>query len=463
MDQRSIHPTPPEASTRRRFVGRATAVAAFGSTLSAYAKRVKPTMSARSASRVVGANDRINLGLVGLGMRGVNHLRHLTQRTEEVKDVQTTAVSDLYTRWKKRATAISGLQGRDIHHDYRELLERSDVDAVIISTPDHWHAQMAVDAMTADKDVYLEKPMTLTIDEAQQVAEMSKKTGHVLQIGSGGVSDPKYKKARELIEGGEIGDLLWAQASMGRFTEHGDWNYHIDKECTPENVDWKRWLGSAASRPFSAERFSRWRKYWDYSGGIATDLYYHTLGPILYVMGAQFPTRVVGAGGIYVHKNREVPDNYATIIEYPKFYILISGTDSSTAPGKHLGRVIYGSKGTLSYQGRNVVIEPLSGSRSRGVATPEPKMYEAGPYDNWATHIENFLTCMRTRQKPNLNGDLGFKIMVPIKLGVDSYREGRVGLFDPQLERIAWSAPPRDGYEGDGRDYAEFKQFPGDR
>lgn len=247
-------------STRRGFL----ASAAAGT---AYAKAWKP-------SRVVGANDRIGLGLIGVGIRGNGHLRKLVERSAEVKDVQPVAACDIYTRWKERAKAVGKLEDKDIHHDYRDLLVRDDVDAVVISTPDHWHAQMAIDAMAGGKDVYLEKPMTLTIDEARQVAEAAHRYERVLQIGSGGVSDPKNQVARKLVENGEIGDLLWAQGSMGRYIEHGDWNYFVDEEASPETIDWKRWLGPAPKRPFSAERYFRWRKYWDYSGGIATDLYY---------------------------------------------------------------------------------------------------------------------------------------------------------------------------------------------
>jgi len=441
-----------EASTRRGFLGGAAATLAGSS---ASAAVLKPTVSARSASRVVGANDRINLGLIGVGIRGSGHLRKLVERSEAARDVQPVTACDVYTRWKQRAKAIAKLEDKDIFNDYRELLARNDVDAVLIATPDHWHAQMAIDAMAAGKDVYLEKPMTLTISEARQVAEAAAKQGKVLEIGSGGVSDPRNKKARELIEGGEIGDLLWAQTSMGRYIPHGDWNYFVDEEATPETIDWRRWLGSAPKRAFSAERFFRWRKYWDYSGGIATDLYYHSLGPILYAMGGQYPTRVVGAGGIYVHQNREVPDTYATIIEYPKFYIVVSGTQANAAPGKYMPRIIYGSKGTLRYGEKSVVIEPEASQRGRGRAKPEPKVHEAGPYDIWATHMEDFLKCMRTREKPNLDGDLGYRIMVAIRMGVDSYRTGTVAFFDAGQHKVVRSGAARPAYEGKGENYPE--------
>lgn len=435
-------------STRRSFIGAAAAGTA------AYAKSLKPSLPLAQPGRVVGANDRIRLGLIGVGIRGNGHMRSLVKRAAEVKDVEPAAACDVYARWKERAKANGKLTDKDIHHDYRELLARNDIDAVVISTPDHWHAQMAIDAMAAGKDCYLEKPMTLTIDEARQVAEAAKRYGRVLQIGSGGVSDPRNKVARKLVEDGEIGDLLWAQGSMGRCVPHGDWNYFVDDEASPETIDWPRWLGSARKRPFSAERFFRWRKYWDYSGGIATDLYYHTLGPILYVMGPQFPTRVVGAGGIYAHKNREVPDTYATIIEYENFYIVLSGTQANSSCGRYMpSRIVYGTKGTLHYEDQKVVIEPATPHRAR--TRPAPKSYPAGPYDIWATHMEDFLSAMRTRRQANLNGDLGYRIMASIKLGVDSYREGEVKFFDPAREVAVKKGASRPGYEGQGENYPD--------
>ncbi len=404
------------------------------------------------AARVVGANDRINIGIIGTGGMGTGHLRAFVRQSDEKKDLQVVAVSDVYTRRKERARAAARLSEKDVHHDYRDLLARADVDAVVIATPDHWHARMAVDALAAGKDVYLQKPMTYTVDEARAVAEAAARYKRVLQVGSQGVSDPRNQVARQLIEQGEIGELLWAQAASSRNSVFGEWNYRIDEDATEQMIDWRRWLGKAPRRPFSPERYFRWRKYWDYSGGIATDLFYHTLGPLLFMMGPQFPTRVTGSGGIYVQKDREVPDTFATLIEYPNFYIDLSGSMANAAAVRYHPRMIYGHKGTMVFEGNKIVVVPemLDKRRPAGAG----KTYDTPPAgEPHRQHTDNFLACVRSRRQANLNPDLGYKIMVAIKLGVDSYREGRVKFFDPATQRVTSKPAQRPAYEGQGRNF----------
>ncbi len=434
--------------TRRDFLaGAATAAATLGAS---------PT--ARSASRVLGTGDRIRVGIIGVGGMGFGHLRSFVRQSEETRDIQVVAASDIYTRCKERAKAVAGLQDKDVHRDYRDLLARSDVDAVLIATPDHWHARMAIDAMAAGKDVYLQKPMTLTIDEARQVAQAAVQHKRVLQIGSQHVSDPRCHKTREAIQAGEIGELLWAQGTYSRNSRVGEWNYYVDEEASPETIDWPRWLGPAPKRPFSAERYFRWRKYWDYSGGIATDLFYHKLGPILFAMGPRFPTRVTGSGGIYVQKDREVPDTYATVIEYPNFYINLSSSMASAAPLKYFPDAIYGHKGTIIFErnGIRVVPEPVFSPRGTPEQARAGKLIEVPQVNIGRAHTDNFFAAMRSRTQPVLHGDLGYQIMVAIKLGVDSYREGRVKFFDPATQRVAEQGGPRPAYEGDGKNDPEF-------
>ena len=189
------------------------------------------------------------------------------------------AASDIYERAKLRAKEMIGIGDRDIHHAYEDLLARDDVDVVVIATPDHWHARMAGDAMRAGKDVYLEKPMSRTIPEAKAIAETARETGRVVQIGSQWVSDPAYARAREMVRDGWTGPVVMAQSGYSANHVRGVWQYSVDQEANPGTVGWPRFLGSAPAQPFSAERFFRWRKYRDFSGGIGTDLLYHRLSP----------------------------------------------------------------------------------------------------------------------------------------------------------------------------------------
>jgi predicted dehydrogenase len=433
-----------DPTTRREFLNRAPlAATALAST-------------ARSASRVLGANDRIQVGHIGTGGMGTDHVRAFARQSEEKNDIQSIAICDIYTRRKETARKAANLAEKDVYHDYRELLARSGVDAVVIATPDHWHAQMTLDALAAGKDVYLQKPMTYTIEEARRVAEAARKHGRIVQVGSQGLSDPRFHRAKELIEGGEIGELLWAQGTSSRNSLLGEWNWRVEPEGTPETIDWKRWLGPAPKRPFSAERYFRWRKYWDYSGGIATDLYYHTLGPIVFMMGAEFPVSVSGSGGIFVQKDREVPDTYATTIEYPNFYVTLSGSMANEAGGRYLPLAIYGHKGTLTFDRNGVVLlpeSPMPGTFDRRTEPrPPAKTYEVvrPEVDGHRLHTDNFFACMRTRKSPNLDADLGYRIMTAIRLGVDSYRTRKTMLFDAASQKVVQNGPPRPAWEGDG-------------
>lgn len=430
-------------STRRQFLTSSAAL----------------TTAAASAQtgRIIGANDRINVGVIGVGIRGMGHVRTIMQRAEMKGDVRLAAISDIYARRTEAARQAARLEAKDVHRDYRELLARADIDAVFIVTPDHWHAKMAIEAMERGKDVYLEKPMTLTIEEARQIAEKVKQTGRVLQVGSQHLSDKRYHRAREVVEKGWIGEVLWAQTTYSRNSVWGEWNYRIDEGVTAEEVGWKDFLGPAPERPFDPDRYFRWRKYWDYSGGIATDLFYHRLAPLRFIMGIEFPTRVTGAGGIYVHKDREVPDTYATIVEYANNYCIISSSMANAAANRYLQPVIYGHKGTITFDDNVVIVEPeWQFEREFVEKAGSSKVYlEVPPHNMDWEHVDNFLTCMRTRQKPVFDADFGYKIMAAIKLGVDSYREGKLMLWDPDRERLLSQAPPRPAYAGDGKNREE--------
>jgi predicted dehydrogenase len=436
--------TDAKASPARRDFLAASTVAGLGAMSSTTVRAAGQTVSAWSASRVLGANDRINMSIIGVGGIGTARLRTVyLEKSVKANNIQVVAVSDVYSKRRERARDLAKLSQKDVYSDYREMLARPDVDAVEIATPDHWHAQMALDALAAGKDVYLQKPMTYTVEEARLVAEAAARSDRILQVGSQPVSAQTTHKAKELIQDGAIGELLWAQAGSSRNSVRGEWNGPIEPEGTPETIDWDRWLGSAPKRPFSAERFFRFRKYWDYSGGIATDLFYHALGPLLFAMGPQLPICVTACGGIYVQKDREVPDTYATEIDYPKFYITMSGSMANAAGGQYHGATIYGHEGTISFKEASLVVTPEKLDRTK-VATP--KVYEYPLIQGLNLHFvhtSNFFDCMRSRKVPNLPAELGYQIMVSIGLGVESYRQRRAVLFDPRTRRRTNKLPER--------------------
>jgi predicted dehydrogenase len=415
-----------------------------------------PLMAA-SAARIIGANDRISIGVIGAGGMGFGHVRLLQKMIETGTNLRVAAVSDIYTRRKQRAKEFLKLEDKGVHHDYHDLLARNDIDAVFVVTPDHWHYRMGMDALAAGKDLYLQKPMTLTIEEAKEVAAETSKSGRVVQIGSQYATEPHCRKAREIVQQGLIGKPLWAQGTYSRNTYHGEWNYSIDPEGTAESIDWKRFLGSAPKRPFSQDRYFRWRKYWDYSGGIATDLLYHRLVPFLSVLGPQFPVRVSANGGIYIHKDREVPDNVTTTIEYPDFMIIMSSSMTSEEPNRQLHPVIMGHEGMIEFRGEELVVrpEPIYKKKFMEKTGQEQLIIPMQAPDRHTAHMQNFFDCMRSRQLPNLNADFGYKTMVAIGLGVDAYRESRQLAFDPVAGKAAKSAPKRHAYEGHGKNVDE--------
>ncbi len=397
-------------------------------------------------ARVLGANDRINVGVIGVGGRGSGVMQWAMEVGKTTRPAQIVAVCDVYRKRLNKAKETSQAEFATL--DYRELLARKDIDAVIIATPDHWHAQIAIDAMKAGKDVYLEKPMTRTVDEARKVYETAKATGRVLQVGSQTTSSDQWWKARKAIEDGMIGQLLMSQGSYHRNSKEGEWNWPIDQNAGPEAkgedfIDWKMWLGSAPKRSYDADRFFRFRKYWDYSGGIATDLFYHVVAPLNICWGEpQFPHRVMASGGIYVFKDgREVPDTFHLMAEFPKGHSLV--LSSSMANGQHIPGLIRGHEGTITmvpdgrFEGRvnQITVTPERIARKEFVDKygKEEMVIQTEKRED---HMENFLRCVKSREKPVLDALTAYKAMTTIAMAVQSYREGKVLYFNEASQRV---------------------------
>jgi predicted dehydrogenase len=413
------------------------------------------TLGPMVRGRILGANDRINIGLIGAGGRGRDLLAWAIKTgQQETTNAAVVAVSDVYGKRLKMAKETAKCDG---HLDYRELLQRKDVDAVIIATPDHWHARMAIEAMNNGKDVYLEKPMTHTIEEAKEVYETVKKTGRVLQVGSQTTSSDQWWKARKAIQDGMIGKLLMSQGSYHRNSTAGEWNWGIDPAAGPDAkgedfIDWKMWLGSAPQRPFNADRFFRFRKYWDYSGGIATDLFYHVMAPLNICWGEpQFPYRVVGTGGIYVFKDeREVPDTFMLAADYAQGHSVV--LSSSMANDTHIPGLIRGHEGTImmvpggQFEGRvdyiTVTPQRISKQKFKEKYGTIEVMLETEPRQS---HMENWLSCIKTRETPVLDALTAYKAMVAIGMSVQSYREGRVLYFDEAKQKVVHEPPATGG------------------
>ncbi len=452
---------------RRNFLKTVGAAgAALGAANRALASK---TGTKTTGGRVIGANDRINIGVIGCGGRGEYDAQAFARYGEQHNNAcQIVGVCDVY---KKRERMVAERHKVKGYGDYRELLNQPDVDAVVIATPDHWHARMALDAMDKGKDVYLEKPMVHTNDEARQLVATVKETKRILQVGSQTTSADMWWKAKKAIADGMIGQMLMSQGSYHRNSVEGEWNYPIAAAAGPDGkgddyINWDMWLGSAfklaPKRPWDADRFFRFRKYWDYSLGIASDLFYHVIAPLNICWDEpQFPAKVMATGGIYVFKEkREVPDTFHLLAEYAKGHSLV--LSSSMANDTHIPGSIRGHEGTIILVDHGqfermvpyITVKPqvrrmrVPGSQPRAGQPPEFKLAAIGgeayekkfgtkdiqiPIDQkdmMMAHIENFLGCMRTREKPHLDVETGARAVVVINLAAQSYRDGKVMYWD---------------------------------
>ncbi len=440
-----------DKTNRRQFVAGTAAM-----TLASSAMAKASHTNKMSPARVIGANDKINVAVIGTGGRGSYVADRFDKYAEKVKPgaCQIVGVCDVY---QKRVTAAKERFKCMGTLDYREILDNKDVDAVIVATPDHWHAPIALAAMDKGKDVYLEKPMCHTIDEVKQLIATARETGRIVQVGSQTTSGDQWWKARKAIADGMIGKMLMSQGSYHRNSNEGEWNWKIDPSAGPDGkgddyIDWKMWLGKAQKRSFDADRFFRFRKYWDYSGGIATDLFFHVMAPMNICWGeAQYPTRVAGSGGIYQFKDeREVPDTFHFVAEYAKgFSVVLTScmANSQHIPGLirgHEGSLIMVEHGRFESSTQYITVKPegrVVNAEYKAKYGVEPIKIDVEDKDTMFTHIGNFLECMRTRQKPTLDVETAGHAQVVITMAVQSYRQGKVLYFDEKNFKVVDKAP----------------------
>ena len=411
---------------------------------SAFATVGTLAFSRASYASIIGANDRVRFGVIGCGGMGTGHLGSLEKRSD-ADNIKVLAVSDVYQRRLMRAKGIC--QG-DGYLDYRKMLERPDLDAVLIATPDHWHAKISIDAMDAGKHVYVEKPMTHTVEQAIKLRNAVKQTGKILQVGPNGTANDSYWQAHNAIQAGRIGKVTWAHGSYNRNARICLFNEHqkIDPTAGPDkpgedHVDWDMWLGHkwglAPKIPWNPEHFFRFRKYWPYNGGVATDLLYHKLAPLLIAIAGpngEYPQRVNASGGLYIEKDgRDIPDTFLMTADYPSqwsLFLVSTLTNDAGIPDR-----IYGKHGTMELGG-----EPSL--RFNGDFKEEFKAKNDGkeearlPVKQRRDLEGNFIDVLRGKDKLACNADLGCATMVAIKMAVESYRQKKTMLWDARREKV---------------------------
>ncbi len=341
-------------TTRRRFLQ-----AAGGTGVVAGAFR----MEAPGVHQTVSPNDRIRIATIGFGGMGSGDTRYALN----IPGVELAAVCDIYEGRLSRARELYG-DRIFTTRDYREVLARKDIDAVMIGTPDHWHARISIDALDAGKHVYCQKPMVRSIGEGKAVIEAQQRSGKVFQVGSQYVSSLVYQKARDLIRTGALGEINMVEAWLDRNTALGAWQYSIPPDASPSSIDWNRFLGNAPKRPFEPVRLFRWRNYQDYGTGVAGDLFVHLLSGLHLATGSLGPNRVFATGGLrYWRDGRDVPDVMLALLDYPssagrhpEFTLALRVNFKSSVAQEQFGFRFVGSEGvmTTSMSGLTLSVPP---------------------------------------------------------------------------------------------------------
>jgi len=399
--------------------------------------RAVPQAAARAP---LGANEPVRIGVIGTGGMGTAHCRaFLGFAREGTANVRVEAISDVCdTRWYAAKKRIDAVQGGDVavYRDYRQLLERPDLHGVLIASPEHWHGQMAEDAIRAGKDVYVEKPMTLTLREALRLQKVAHANPDVLLlVGTQYVMTPSYQAAKDLIAKGAIGKPVWSQTSYCRNSKDGEWKYYeIDPTWKPgTNLDWNMWCGPLGRTAWSPEVYARWRRYRRYSTGIIGDLLVHHMTPTIRALDAGWPVRVAAVGGHYIDKEMENHDQVNITVEFEREHTMVVA--GSTCNELGVERVIRGHKGNLFVGGRNALIRPerIWADEMEQQEIPAPPGAPGNDQDALRLH---WLECIRTRAKPASDVDLGTQVMVIVDLATRSLWQGSAFEYDPEIMRV---------------------------
>lgn len=398
-------------NTRRDFLKKTTAVgAAF--------------LTPKLAAGVAGANDRVRVGIIGAGSRG----QELLKQVIEVPGAQVVAAADVYTRRFDEAKGI--VPSIQTYGDYRQLLDRKDIDGVLVATPLHIHARHFVDVIAAGKDIYAEKTMTWSIPEAEECLNAARASNRVVQVGLQHQSGGAFADTKKWLADGIVGKVTLVDSWMSRNTPHGEgqWVRKPAADCTAQNVNWQAFLNGRPDKGFDAFRFMNWRLYWEFSGGNVTENMIHQIAWIMSALDLPLPSSAYMSGGVFSEKDgREVPDTIAVALDFPNETVV---TWQSTFSNRHygLGQKILGSDGTIEYvAGATDMVKgeseesiryfPEQVNRPNGVA-----LTGQSPTQN---HMANWIDCIRSRNTPNAPVELGYRSAVACHMANLAYQQKR--------------------------------------
>jgi predicted dehydrogenase len=380
-------------------------------------------LTALSYSRVLGANDKIQLGVIGCGERGREDMSNFLKNPT----VDVTAVCDIYGEQIDKARQ-KATNARNFG-DHRKLLDMKEVDAVLIATPDHWHAAIAIDALNSGRDVYVEKPLTLKIEEGPPIVKAARINERICQVGMQQRSGIHYLRAKsEYFDTGRLGKI-----TLSRTWWHGN-GYHLRRapeslRQKPSNLDWARYLGPLKWRDYDPQQYWNFRAYLDFGGGQVTDLFTHWIDVVHMFMGQEIPKSAVAAGGVYNYKDgRTAPDTINVLLEYPTEFT--ATFEATLAPGITGAAVeMCGTEGRLYIDRGRYEWHPKG-------RDAQPVIVQAEPHDMTVDHVNNFLDCVRSRKLPNADVLIGHRSAQASHLGNIAYVEKRRIDFDPLREEI---------------------------
>ncbi|WP_367913350.1 Gfo/Idh/MocA family protein [Leadbetterella sp. DM7] len=413
----------------------------------------------------VSPNDKIRFATIGMGIQG----NYDTRAALKAGGTELVAAADLYDG---RLTRVKELFGKDIFttRDYREILSRKDIDAVLVVTPDHWHDHITIDALKAGKAVYCEKPMVNRIEKGKGVIEAWKKSGKTMQVGSQRISGSAFAEARRMINAGDIGHINFIEGTYDRFNAIGAWNYSIPTDASPATLDWDRFLGDAPKRPFDATRFFRWRNYRDYGTGVAGDLFVHLITGVHYMTGSHGPERIFSSGEqSYWKDGRDIPDVLVSVFDYPannqheKFQMVLRVNFANAGAIRNVTRII-GTEGQIEVGDTSLVLTRRKLPKAPGygnydsyftfseaqqaefkkqydqmypeadrVAEPVKEIKFDAPKeeDSHANHFNNFFTNVREGSQNTIEDPVfGFRAAAPVLACNDSYFQQKVIRWD---------------------------------
>jgi len=374
---------------------------------------------------VQGANNRIRVGVIGTGGRA----RGLMQLLKRLPGNEMVAVCDVYEPRLLQAGEIATTATTKVS-DYRRILDDREIDAVVIGTPDHWHKTIALDAVAAGKDVYVEKPVSHTIEEGEQMVKAIEASKQIVQTGTQQRSWDHWVLGKQIIDSGRLGQITFVQTYWYQHATEG--NY---PPVSMDKLDWKRWLGPASDQPFRPERFYQWRHFWDFGGGQLTDLMTHWIDVVHWYMDVDAPLSASATGRNYSLKLWEAPDTVNATIEFPKkFMAAYLGTYVSKVDDG--GLEFRGDRGTLKIDRARLAFYREDAAYAAGTLTPEPEIYVRSSGDGTLTHLQNWLDCIRTRKPPNAHIRVGHQSARTSHLANMALRSGKTIRWNNATEKI---------------------------